>query len=173
MSSEKTTHGHDPENIAAMLRMGTEADEAGEMSSSEVKEELLGRMLRATLPPTRQQVHELSVLVGQFRDRLPLRGRALGEALLDEETELDKLVEIKEHGKELSRDRAEAERDTALTVYYGAIASAIVFHGQRITSYSYAALADAFGQLVEKRWMAPKLARLFSKARKACEKLSK
>jgi hypothetical protein len=31
-------------------------------------------------------------------------------------------------------------------------------------------LAGAFGRLEDKRWMAPKLARHFAKARKACKK---
>ena len=48
-----------------------------------------------------------------------------------------------------------------------------LFHDTKITSYPYASLTESFKMLTEKRWMAPGLARHFSKARALCEKRTK
>jgi len=58
-------------------------------------------------------------------------------------------------------------------IYFGAIASALLFHDTKITSYSYPSLAESFKTMTEKRWMAPELARHFSKARNLCKKKTK
>jgi len=173
MSAKKTTYGSDPQRMADMLAMGTETDSA-DLTPDEAREELLGMRLAGSLPPTEKQANDLAVIAGEFRKCLPLQGRALGEVILDEETELDILVEIKEYGKSLSTaNESEADRDVGLTIYYAAIASAILFYRKTITSYSPNALAEAFETLIDKRWMNPKFARLFAKARKACRKKMK
>ena len=173
MNAKKTTFGIDPQRMADMLDMGTGGDST-DLTPDEAREELLGRRLRGSLPPTQTQAHDLAVIVGELRERLPLQGRALGEVILDEETELEILVEIKEYGKALSTaTESEVDRDIGLTIYYAAIASAILFGDQRISSYSFGALVEAFAALVDKRWMNPKLARHFAKAGKACRKKMK
>ena len=170
MSSRKSTYGSDPAGLAEMLGMGAD-DDSPDMTPNEAREDLLGRRLKGTLPLTQKQADELAVLVGELRERLPMKGRALGEALLDEETEPAVLAVIKEHGKALSQAAGcEVERDVGLAIYYAAIAGAILFHDERITSYPYSALADAFSRLIDKRWMDPKLARHFAKARRKCRR---
>lgn len=170
MNARKTTFGTDPQRLADMLGMGAGAD-SGDLTPDEAREELLGRRLAGSLPLSQKQAADLAVFVGALREQLPLQGRALGEVILDEDTELDVLVEIKEYGKVLSTaTESAADRDVGLTIYYAAIASAVLFYGQAITSRSANALAEAFGALVDKRWMNPKLARHFAKARKACGK---
>jgi len=173
MNAKETTFGTDPQRMADMLGMGTGGD-SDDLTPDEAKEELLGMRLRGSLPLTQTQANDLAAIAGEFRDRLPLQGRALGDVILDEETELNILVEIKEYGKALSTaTESDVEREVGLTVYYAAIASAILFCKQAITSYSTGTLADAFGTLVDKRWMNPKLARHFAKARKACRRKMK
>ena len=173
MNAKKTTYGSDPERLAAFFRIGTEPSDDS-MTPSEAREDYLGRKLHGVLPLTQAQVNDLAMLVGEVRQHLPLDGRALGEVLLDKDTDLVVLSQIKEHGKELSKAvDSEIEHDVGLTLYYAAIASAILFRDQRITSHSHSALAEAFGRLVRKRWMDPKLARHFAKARKASEQKAK
>ena len=156
-----------------MLGKGTGAD-SGDLTPDEAREALLGQRLGGSLPLTQTQANDLAVFVGVLRERLPLQGRALSEVILDEETELEILVEIKEYGKALSTaTESDVERDVGLTIYYGAIASAVLFCKQTITSHSAGALADAFAALVDKKWMNPKLARQFAKANKACRKKMK
>jgi hypothetical protein len=170
MRPPRTTYGSDPQAMAKMLAMGAEAD-PGDLTPQEAKEDLLARRLRGPLPLTQEQAAELAAVVGELRERLPQHGRALGEVLLDEAAELKVLAGIKEHGKAMSQATdSQVQRDVGLTIYFAAIASAVLFHGERITTYSYAALADAFGRLVDKRWMAPTLARHFAKARRACKR---
>ena len=153
--------------------MGTGADSC-DLTPDEAREDLLGRRLGGSLPLTTIQAADLAELAGEFRERLPLQGRALGEVILDDETELDALVEIKRYGKALSTaTESEVERDIGLTIYYAAIASAILFCGQAITTRSPKALADVLGTLIDKRWLNPKLARHLAKARKVCEKKTK
>ena len=170
MNAKKTTFGTDPQRMADMLGMGAGAN-SGDLTPNEAREELLGKRLGGSLPLTQKQANDLAVFVGELREQLPLQGRALGEVILDEETELDILVEIKEYGKLLSTaTESDVERDVGLTIYYGAIASAILFCSQTITSHSAGALANSFAALVDKQWMNPKLARHFAKAGKACRK---
>ena len=175
MNAKKTTFGTDPQRMADMLDQGIGADD-GDLTPDEAREDLLSKRLRGSLPLTQTQANDLAVIAGELRERLPLQGRALGEVILDEETELEVLVEIKEYGKALSTaTESDIERDVGLTIYYAAIASAMLFRRKTITSYSFGALADAFGTLVDKhkRWMNPKLDRHFRKARRACRKKMK
>lgn len=175
MNARKTTYGTDPQRMADMLDMGTGPD-SDELTPDEAREELLGKRLRGSLPLTQTQANDLAVIAGELRERLPLQGRALGEVILDKETELEVFVKIKEYGKALSiATESDVERDVGLAIYYAAIASAILFCSQMISSYSFEALAGAFGTLVEKhkRWMNPKLDRHFAKARKVCRKKMK
>jgi hypothetical protein len=170
MNVKKTTFGADPQRMADMLAMTTGSD-IDELTPDEAREELLSKRLAGSLPPTEEQANDLAVFVGEFREKLPLQGRALSEVILDEDTGLEIFGEIKEYGKSLSTATdSEADREVGLTIYYAAIASAILFHKQRITTHSFGALANALGALVEKRWMNPKLARHFAKARKTCRK---
>ncbi len=173
MNARKTTFGTDPQRMADILSMGI-GDDSCDLTPDEAREDLLGRRLGGSLPLTQTQTADLAVLAGEFRERLPLQGRALGEVILDEETELDTLVEIKEYGKAFSTaTESEVDRDVGLAIYYAAIASAILFCDQAITSRSPKALVDVFGTLVDKRWLNPKLARHLAKARKACVKKMK
>lgn len=174
MNAKDTSFGSDPAGLASFVQMGAEAAGDDDMTAAEAKEDLLRRRLLGTLPPGTKQAHELAVLAGQLREAMPLGGRALGEVLLDEQTEGPVLRRIKEYGKRLSvATDSPVERDVGLTVYYAAIASAVLFRGERITTYSYADLAEAFDRLVKKRWMNPPLARHFSKARNRCKKKAK
>jgi hypothetical protein len=175
MNEKQTTFGADPRRIADVLRMGSDANDR-DMTPDEAREDLLDRRLRGSLPLTQTQANDLAVIAGELRDRLPLQGRALGEVILDEETELEILTEIKEYGKMLSvATESDIERDVGLAIYYAAIAGAILFWDTMITSYSYASLGNAFGTLVDenKRWINPKLDRLFRKAIKVCRKKMK
>jgi hypothetical protein len=93
----------------------------------------------------------------------------MGEALLSKETGLDEIHAVKDFGKSLARQRCSATSHRAGTVlYYGAIASALVHHGARITSYSYRALAKSFADLMDWRWLPPGMTSHFAKARDLC-----
>ena len=112
----------------------------------------------------------LDMLHGFRRDLLPLSGRPLGELILSPTTDLAVLQTIKAHGKQLASRPgcSESERDCGLSLYFAAIASAVLFHSQKITTHSYENLERSFRSLSEKPWMASNLAELFAQAKTLC-----
>ena len=175
MDKKSTTFGMENKHLANLLGLGVEQSPSGEPSSHEIKADLLRTSLRGTLPLDSAVVEALPALLGRLREEvLPLEGKPLGEVLLNERTELGVLDKIKEHWKGRSTARCgEAAHAVGITIYFAAIASALLFHHTKITSYPYASLAESFKTMTERRWMAPELARHFSRARKLCRKKAK
>ena len=96
-------------------------------------------------------------------------GQALAQLLMNPQTDLVIVRTLKDYAKALSRCGAQApEHTAAIVVYYAAIASALVFHGKRITRHSYETLRVAFSQLAEKNWLPRELKMLFRSGREAC-----
>ena len=99
-----------------------------------------------------------------------LSGKTLVEVLLDPRTDIGLLRAIKECCKRLSSgsgvqggDRCRHDLCTMPR-----LASALVYHDKRITQHSYETLDEAFKLLIDKPWMDPELAGLFSQARGLC-----
>jgi len=165
MDDGKTRRGDQAERLAGLLQIGLEAGVNGAGGSDEQKETLLRAVLAGTLPPDKEVVEALSAIA----DPSLSEGGSLGQALLDPATPLATLEKIKDHGKRLAlAKRPETEHSAAIAVYFAAIASALLFREKRITSYSYGELAEHFGTLGGKRWMAPPLAGHFRRAREHC-----
>lgn len=96
-------------------------------------------------------------------------GQALGQLLMNPHTDLAIVRALKDYAKALSRCGAQGpEHTAAIVVYYAAIASALVFHGKKITRHSYETLRGAFSQLVEKNWLPREVKELFRRSREAC-----
>lgn len=172
MSDELTTFGSDPQRLARLLDIGADEGAEGKAETEQAKADLLRVRLAGTLPLKKRVVQDLPAILGRLRDDLlPLGGKALGEALLDKQSSLEMLQTIKEYGKELAAgsDR-KVEHAVGIAIYFAAIASALLFHDERITSYSYSALAQSFGTLINKRWLAGQLDRHLAKARRICKK---
>jgi hypothetical protein len=136
---------------------------------------LLRKRLAAALPFTEIVMDRLTeAMEGVRRELLPVSGKPLGDLLSSASAELTVLDTIKVRGKKLAAaaGASESERDTGLTIYFAAIASALVYHGQKISSHSSETLERSFAMLSEMQWMTPELVELFHKARQVCgEKL--
>jgi len=92
-------------------------------------------------------------------DTRSLAGKTLVEVLLDPRADLGLLRAVKECCKRLSLSLdSRAEAAIATTLYYAAMASALVYHDKKITRHSEDTLDEAFGSLIEKPWMASELA---------------
>ena len=63
---------------------------------------------------------------------------------------------------------SKAQGAAATTLYYGAIASALVHHRKKITQGSYQNLDESLALLGTKTWMVEELRELFSQARRIC-----
>jgi hypothetical protein len=99
----------------------------------------------------------------------PLAGKTFGRLLQDPNTNIAAIRKIKNYSKKLiASAKSEAENNAATAVYYGAIASALVFHDQTITRLSYSTLTESFSGLVEHKWLTPDLAELYERACKYC-----
>lgn len=77
--------------------------------------------------------------------------QALRQLLTNPHTDLVIVRRLKDYAKAWSCCSAQGpEHTAAILVYYAAIASALVFHGQKITRHSYETLRAAFSQLVHR-----------------------
>jgi hypothetical protein len=170
MDDKSMTGGISPERLSGLFRIAMEVEEGSPPASpTEAKEHLLRAALAGYLPAENEVLKVLPALAGQ----LHLLGcRPLGESLLDPGMPLEVLKAIKDHGKRQAKAaknaKNRAEHTVAVTIYFAAIAGALRFHGRKITSYSWAALAEHFGALTEKPWMAPELVGHFVAARDLC-----
>ncbi len=90
----------------------------------------------------------------------------MSDLLLDSETDLAVFKVLKDYSKELARPgNTEARQAAATVIYYAAIASALLFHGEEATQQSYVKLHETFGDLEEKKWVPPQLKNLFRDAK--------
>ena len=160
LTSEPTTYGLDSKGLAELLRIAVERD------PGEVLEAMLER------PRTREWSAKEADGTGRPRQQtLPPDRRSLGEVLLDRSTPLEVLEGIKRHSKRMARRRRdEAEHGAAVSVYYAAIASALAFHGEKISSQSWKDLARSFAALVRLSWMPEGMTRHFRTAQAACRR---
>jgi hypothetical protein len=155
-----------------LLGIGVRGERLGGGANRDrVFREVLRARLTGTLALDTAVAGALPCFVNQLCEEfLPQPGRSLAETLLDPETDPDAVRAIKAYAKSLaSRSSGDAERAVATALYYAAIASALLFHGQRITGYSYRVLALSFRVLAEKAWMLPELAEHFTEARRMCD----
>jgi len=172
MEDKATTFGANPEGLAELLGLGVAADDPGAEQPDRAKADLLRARLAGTMPLDVDVVDALPAILGRLcRQLLPLEGRPLGEVLLSPQTDRATIETIKDYGKGLAgRQDGEVEHSVAVVIYFAAIASALLFHDRKISSYSYRALAESFDALVHMPWMAPEIARHLAQARQLCRK---
>ena len=128
---------------------------------------LLRERLRSSLPVEQLAVESLQDALTQVRqEMLPLAGVPVNELLLNPRTDPETLVALKNHfkGQVVQVRQSESEHETMLALYFGAIASALVFHDRKISTHSDATLARSFASLKEQPWMVWELTELFDKA---------
>ncbi len=168
---EETTYGLSPEQLARLLAMGLdEKDNRDSGERSRTNSDILQDMLMSELaldPAMPESVP--AVLKRPCEELSGVAGHTLGQLLLSPETNLAVIRTLKDYAKALSRRGAhEPEHAAVVIIYYAAIASALVLHGQKITRHSYETLLEAFSQLAKKNWVSTELRELFRKGREAC-----
>jgi hypothetical protein len=167
MDKNTTRYGADLEGVTKLLSIGVGHYDQHDMAGGGPKAELLRARFAGPLPPETCVVEMLPTLLANLcGELLPLGGKPLQDVLLDNQTSLRLIRKIKEYGKKLG-NRAEPEHTVGIAVYYVAIASALLFHDDKITRHSYRYLADSL-DVLDTEWMSPKLAAHISKARQLC-----
>jgi hypothetical protein len=173
MSKEPSSFDLSPEKLARLWSVGSDVNkDEDEVDQEQKKAELLRDWLESALPLDPALAELLpTVLMRMFRELRPFAGESFNSLLLDPETDVSALKKIKSFSKKLvEAAKSEAEHDAAAAIYYAAIASVLVFHNQRITTFSYESLADSFSTSVENNWLTPGLVELFKKAGEFCQK---
>ena len=171
----KSTYGLRLDQMAGLFAMGSaEPDPAGAESADETLANLLHRELTCTEPNRSLLLDTLVMMMDrQGCDANSLGDRSLGEVLLNPQSDIDLLQAIKECSKTLSCSLdSKTETVLARTLYFAALAGALVHHDTKITQLPYETLAESLALLTEKGWMAQELVGLLSAARRICESRS-
>ena len=176
MDKKSTTFGLNGEKLVRLLKIGSGANQPEEEVDQEQKRaELLRDWLTAALPLDEVLIESLPAILRRLCQEVqPLAGKPFGSMLQDPKADIAAIKKIKDYSKKLvTSAKSEAEHDAATTIYYAAIANALVFHNQRITKFSYRSLADSFSALTQSSWLTSELTQLLKKAYEVCEKKAK
>ena len=136
----------------------------------ERKEDMLYDVLMRTLPVEPLVVESLPSVIKGLSPRLhSLAGQPIVELLKNPATDIDTIRKIKQYAKESgTATDSEDEKDVFLAVYYAAIASALIFHNDKITQHSYSDLEQFFHSFTQKDWILYEFVSLFTRAREYC-----
>jgi len=174
MDREQSTFGLSRAKIARLMQIGGQKDQA---ERGPLPPEDAGEFLRDQLaqPFALGSDSNRSASVSS-KMRRPLTAAepkgTIGDALLAPSTTASTLEKLKEFGRKLfAEGMTPPQRDAGLTIYYAAIAGALVCHNVRVTRLSYRELHQSLATLSDKEWMPVELKTLFGKARQICESL--
>ena len=173
MKKKSRTFGLAPEKLAELLRIGSDSgDRADAANLEQEKAEVLHERLADVLPLEQAVLEALPAMLKHlYRELLPLAGESLGNMLQDSHTDISVVRKIKDYGKKTTAAASsEAQHDSGVAIYYAAIASALVFHDQKITQYSWQELEHSLCQLSKKPWITPELCGLLARAAEICKK---
>ena len=171
MEKESSTYGLEPDKLRALLDVCSDTDQVKDQSDPEQeKSELLQDRLTESLPIEHAQK---SLSKTAARHLCGVAGVIVGEPirdlLSDMGTDIALINRIKNYGKKVSEHaNSLAAHDTANAIYYAAIAHALVFHGRKISKFSYKDLEHAFEVFSKKNWIPANLVNLFQKAGQCC-----
>jgi hypothetical protein len=171
VEKEKTTYGLSPKHLARLLAIGLEKNDGeNKLGDTRTPAEELNEILSRKLsldPATPDSI--TAILNRPCGELLPAAGRTIGNVLLDPATDLAIIRTLKDYGKQLVRGSDTKCKQAAATVmYYAAIASALVFHRQKISRHSCEALGKAYAELRQKPWVPSELKDFFERAGAVC-----
>ena len=170
MKKNSTTFNLDKKKLRRLLKIGLTNQGAQPKPPSHKKAQLWRDILTKHLPIDESQIERLPEILTDFCQTLGLlTGTKIGECLQNQGTDLSIIEDIKQYAKALSRkNQTDEEHIIANTLYYSAIAHALLYHKTKITEYSYAELTKAFDKLRKVDWMEDYFILLFTKAWKYC-----
>ncbi|MBN1359883.1 MAG: hypothetical protein JW993_04795 [Sedimentisphaerales bacterium] len=166
----ESIRGLEPEKVARLVGVTLARNQGERRDSEEAIKDLLEICLTQTCwAQDGRQGGRLGVLGRLLRPRRSEAKRTLREVLLDRRSGLNMVSDVRRHAKQqTTRTDDEVKHAVMTTIYFAAIASALVFHGRRISTYSPESLRCSFAKLCRKTWMPAELVELFEKADEAC-----
>lgn len=170
MANEPTTFGLGWDKLARLWDI-QEKDTASAKDENQYRVELLHDRLAAKMPLEQAVAQALPQVFAQLcREVKPFTADSLRALIVNSDTDVSVLKKIKNYNKKLSdRLQSEAEHDVIAVLYYATIASALVYHDQRITSFSYDHLATQYAELKTKSWLTSDLRSLLEQAHQVCK----
>lgn len=172
MDKKSETFGLKSEELARLMKIGSDTGERSkDLATDEVKSELLRDRLGEALPPDPTITEMLPIIPEDMAQTMGLTGGEPIESILQNpRSDISAVIRVKDYYNLLSeRSESKVYRDTAIAIYYAAIASSLIFHDRKITGFSYDRLERSFSSLIGKPWMSPRLITLFEKARNVCQ----
>lgn len=170
MKKESTTFGLSLKKVVKLLNIGSDISTAAS-DTDQQKAGLLSDRLNETLPLFASTKEKLTKKLERLRRTIEaLAGEPIGKLLQDPKTDIAIIRMIKDYGRKLSTHaNSEDEHHASNTIYYAAIAHALVYYDLRITKFSYKDLQHSFCHLSQEKWIPEGLLGLFTKASKCCE----
>ena len=171
VDKEPTTSGLGPDKIKELFKVCSEdPQKANELTVDEEKAEQLNDFLAETLPlgspsqrPLKDGVERLCTMSGLARSD------AIRTLLKNTKTDIYLIRKIKDHYKDSSEQAvSKSELDAAKTIYFLAIAHALVHHDTLISKFSFDELRQSFSVYEKQKWILPDLKNLFERADKYC-----
>ena len=169
MNNHSTTFDLDKSKLSALLKIGLKGRATGPGKGVD-KSDLWSEHLAKPLPLESSELQMLPGILTDYCQRLGLLSQeTIGVLLKNPDTDLAIIQVIKKYAKQLARkSQVKDARMIASTLYYAAIAHALVHHHKRITSLSYQSLSRTFLRVSKFDWLARPYAQLFTKAQKQC-----
>jgi len=172
MKKESTSFGLAPKKLAKLLGIGSDIPETAiEVDQKQKKAELLHDRLAENLPTDPALVKSTPVIREHESQTLEqLAGESIKGLLLNSKANILVIKSVKDYCKKLTKGaKSKFEHDTAVVIYYLAIASALLFHDKKITTYSYKSLADSFSKLIAEGWLPKDIVKFFEQASQLCQ----
>jgi len=167
MADTRDNWGLNDEQKTRLLSLGRTSEATNEpLDHAEAREQLLCELLMSTLPISKAVSGTLpELLQGQLRDLRSVAGEPIGDLIENPNTESYILERIKDYAKhEGTESGHEVNEDVYLVIYCAAIASALAFHGKKITEHTEGDLKRFFQSYTEEEWVLQELKELFCKA---------
>jgi len=172
MSRHLSTYGLSPEKMSELLRIGgDEHDYEKDIAPEQTKAELLADRLSEPLLLDSSLSKLLPSIPGLLSNVIDIDAHEpIGDILQNPEVSISLLMKVRHYFNRQSKDtQSKVECAVSLALYYAAIASALVFHNNKITKFSYEDLELAFASLIKKTWIPGEIVSLYSRARKICQ----
>lgn len=174
--NKKSIYGLKPSQLGRLLSVSACVSESmSEMPEDQIKKTMFRDRLGRRLADDPSFQETLGSVSGQAAGCAPPTfDGSFRDLLLDPQAGMPVLRAIKDYTKRLSATvTSGSETLITTTIYYAAIAAALVHRGERITKYSWENLTERFSRLAQRVWIDEEIRCLFTRAAEYCREKQK